>query len=426
MAALATLAALAGCATFRDSFVDIERNLMDNGPVQALAVLEKQRVSSRDEVVHLLNKGMLLRMAGDYRESNVVLEQAKRRIDALHGISIREQAGAFVVNDGTRAYVGEEFEQVLIHLYMALNYLDLGELAPARVEALQVDVRLREHAERVPQRRYREDALARYLTGKIYEALGEPSDAMIAYRKAYAAYKSYGEAYGLAMPAFLGPDLLRLATRLGLHQEARQYETEFPATEARQESDGAAELIVTVHTGLAPVKREQSLTTFAPESGRLVRISLPRYEPRANAAASVAVSVNGRRFSASLAQDINAIALRDLEAKMGGITARAIARAALKDQAAKEAGKRDGVVGLALNVANVLTERADTRSWGTLPAAIHVAAIRVPPGRHRVEVIVSGAGGATLGTRDFGEIDIEGKAKRFLSYHWIPSDITRR
>lgn len=413
-----SLLLLGGCATFSDSFGVIEHNLAADQPLAALSALEKQRHGRGDQVLFLLNKGMLLRMARDFEGSNAAFAEAKQQIDAFYGVSVSEQAASFLVNDATRAYVGEEFEQTLIYLYSALNFLELGRPAEARVEALQVDQKLREHAERTPESRYTEDALARYLTGKIYEELGEWSDAMIAYRKAYEAYGQYRQKYGTPVPRFLGPDLIRLARRQGLTQELAKYQREF-GPQPPGAANGA-ELIFLLHDGLAPIKRENSATVVNPESGRLVRLSLPHYEPRGSEVTHARVTVSEQTVATDLAEDITTIAMRDLEAKMPAITARALARAVVKDQTAREVGKRNDLLGLAMNVANVLTERADTRSWLTLPGRIHLAAVSLEPGTYNVKVELLGAGGAVVATREYPGVAVRAGKKSYLSYHWVP------
>lgn len=415
---LSLLLLLGGCATFSDSFGVIEQNLAADQPLAALSALEKQSHGRGDQVLFLLNKGMLLRMARDYEGSNAVFAEAKQQIDALYGASVSEQAASFLVNDATRAYVGEEFEQTLIYLYSALNFLELGRPREARVEALQVDQMLREHAQRLPESRYTEDALARYLTGKIYEELGEWSDAMIAYRKAYEAYGHYRQKYATPMPQFLGPDLIRLARRQGLTQEAAKYQREF-AVHTRGGGNGA-ELIFLLHDGLAPIKRENAATIVSPQTGRLVRLSLPHYEPRGSIIRHARITVGEHTVTTELAEDITAIAIQDLEAKMPKITARALARAVVKDQTAREMGKRNDLLGLAMNVANVLTERADTRSWLTLPGRIHLAALTLKPGTYNVKVELLGADGTVVATRDYPDVAVSAGKKSYLSHHWVP------
>ncbi|MEK7716609.1 MAG: hypothetical protein AAB322_02515, partial [Pseudomonadota bacterium] len=147
---LATLALLfSGCASYSDSFSVIESDMAAQRFGAALETLERQRHPQRDRLLTLLNKAMLERMNGDYAASNRTFEAAKARMEELRGLSLREQGQSLVINDATRSYAGEEFEQVLVHLYMALNYLQLGERIDARVEALQVDERLREITQRL-------------------------------------------------------------------------------------------------------------------------------------------------------------------------------------------------------------------------------------------------------------------------------------
>ncbi len=430
---LATLALLfSGCASYSDSFSVIESDMAAQRFGAALETLERQRHPQRDRLLYLLNKAMLERMNGDYAASNRTFEAAKARMEELRGLSLREQGQSLVINDATRSYAGEEFEQVLVHLYMALNYLQLGDRLDARVEALQVDERLREITQRLPENRYTEDALARYLTGMIYEELGERSDAMIAYRKAYEAYRRYGQNYSVAIPESLKHDLLRLSQQMGLTEEVRQYKKEFRIDRwmSADELAEQGELIFLLHNGLAPIRREQAVTVPDPASGHLVRIAVPYYETRPTPVAGARVVAGGAGAQAELAEDINAIAVKDLEAKMPAITARALARAVLKAQMAKAARENArqqnqnnagaAVAAMAVEIAGLVTERADTRSWLTLPARIHLARLPLPPGTYTVKVDLLGDAGQIVSTQEYANMVIRRGAKTYLSPHWIP------
>src|SRR4030065_1308906 len=223
---LATFA-LGGDATYSYSCGVIERNLSAQQYDAALQDIEKQSKSKNGLVLYLLDKGMVLRMKREFAGSNQALEAAKAEMERLYAASVSENALSFIVNDATVSYAGDDYEQVLVHLYMALNYLELGQPDDARVEALQVDIKLREIGEKIPESKFTAEALSRYLTGMIYEELGEWSDAMIAYRNAYEAYKKYQVNHDLAMPDMLKHDLLRLAHRQGLADEVAQYRQEF-------------------------------------------------------------------------------------------------------------------------------------------------------------------------------------------------------
>ena len=424
---------LSGCASYSDSFTAIENDLAAQDYRAALQALEKQRHPKRDQVLYLLNKAMLERMNSDFAASNETFEAAKSRMAELYGVSLREQALSVTINDATRSYTGETYEQVLVHLYMALNYLQLGNLFDARVEALQVDEQLREITQQVPESRYTEDAFARYLAGMIYEELGERSDAMISYRKAYEAYLSYGQKFGVTIPDYLKQDLLRLSQQLGLTQEMRQYENEFGIDHwmSAEELAQKGELVFILNDGLAPILREHAVTVLDPGSGHFVRIALPAYESRPVPVTGARVAAGSGIARAELAEDIDAIAVKDLEGKMPAITARAVARAVLKAQMARAAQENarqqnqngsaaaGAVVALAVEVAGLATERADTRSWLTLPARIYLARLPLSPGTYTVKVDLLGEYGQIVTTQEYPNVVIRQGAKTYLSPHWV-------
>lgn len=418
---LALGAGLAGCATYSGSFATIERCLATQRPAEALAVLDRQQHADRDRLLYLLNRAMLLRQTGDYPGSSAHFERAKVLIDELSALSLREQVASFLINDATRSYGGEPHEQVLLHLYAALNYLEAGEADAARVEALQVDLRLRALAEQAPESPFSADPFARYLTGLIYDERGEWSDAMIAYRKAYEAYRAHGERYHLAVPPALRADLLRLAARMGLDGELERYRQAFGADEPEEPplAGGRGEVVFLLHRGLAPIKREETVVLPDPTSGLLVSLSLPRYERRPREAAQARVSAAGRTALTEVAEDIEAIALQNHQALVPGITARALARAVAKNAAAKQVKKKNEGAALLLNLAAVLTERADTRSWLTLPGQIQVARLPLPAGRHDLALEVLGAGGRVLCRQGYPGVPVEAGRRTYLSYHWV-------
>jgi hypothetical protein len=437
--AAACLAALAGCATFSETIQSTERSLALQQPKIALTEYEKLSGSGPDKVLYLMNKGMLLRMAGDYADSTRALEQTKPLIDELSAVSVSEQTLSVAVNDATKSFVGADFEQVAVRTYLALNYLEQGRLDAARVEALQVDVLLREKAQASPDSPYAEDAFARYLTGIIYEDEGEWSDAMIAYRKAYEAYEGQLKAFGVEVPETLKHDLIRLADRMGLTREAKKFRGEFKIEQTMSEAEllERGEVILTVHAGLAPVKREKSATVVNPANGRMLRIALPQYRTRAQPFAYATLGADAALSArTSRVENIDAIAVKTLDAEMPLITARAIARMAVKDtmaKAASAAGNNNsssaaagaGLLGLAVNVAAVLTERADTRSWFTLPGEIHLARLALPPGDYTLKFELHGRDDHVL---DSGEIKVTLRKgeKKYLSRHWIPTNLEVR
>jgi hypothetical protein len=450
LAACACVLTLNGCATYSNSFTTIEHQLEKQQYDAALKTIDKQSKDKKDHVLYLLNKGMVLRMKRDFVASNESLEAAKHEMESLYAASVSQNALSFVINDATVSYAGDDYEQVLVHLYMALNYLELGQPYEARVEAQQIDIKLREIEEKIPDSKFTEDALSEYLSGLIYDELGEWSDAMISYRKAYEAYKKYQVNFSVPMPTMLKFDLVRLAQREGLTDELARYEKEFGITPAKRntaDSNPEGELVFVLNSGLAPIKRERVIRTFAPPPSTIVSarrraeymeqptppvmvdIALPYYESRPNRVAGARISVAGRQADTQLMENIDAIARASLKARMPAIMARAIARAVAKgviQESVDRAGQnRDDpavqlIGSLLVRVAAIATERADTRSWLTLPANVQMARLPLPQGTYDVTVELLGNNGQVIETNVFPQVAIRKEHKTYLSQHTMP------
>lgn len=430
---LTMLAGLGGCATYSGSFVVVERNLAAQQYDAALSDIEKEKASKKDRVLYLLNKGMVLRMKRDFVASNTAFEAAKTEMDRLYAASVSENALSVMVNDSTVSYSGDNFERVLLHLYMALNYLELGQPDSARTEALQLDAKLREFAEKVPESKQTEDAFTLYLTGMIYEDRGEWSDAMISYRNAYNVYKKYQANYAVSMPSMLKTDLMRMARQQGLVEELEKYKSEFgielPNSKAKVSDIG--ELVFVLNNGLAPIKREKAVNSFDATTASMVRIALPAYESRNKNVVAARISVNDSQSVTEMMENIDAVAKKNLDAHMPAIVARSVARAVVKAasnrqvrQAALNNKNNDnalaGALGaLAFQVATIATERADTRSWLTLPANIQMGRLSLPAGSYNVKVELLGANHQVVATQDYPGIVIRKSHKTFLTKHWI-------
>ncbi|HHM05016.1 MAG TPA: hypothetical protein ENJ19_04645 [Gammaproteobacteria bacterium] len=401
---------LAGCAGYSDRVGTMERMIATGHPERALRLLEEEDEQGRDALLTLLNRAILQRMKGDYAASTASLEAAKRLSEHFATLSVSEQAGALTVNDALRAYAGEPYERVFIHVFEALNYLQQDRLPDARVEALQLDLLLRQLPEDAPDAA----GVARYLAGLIYESLHEWDDALIAYRKSYQAYSRAGG----GVPLYLQRDLLRLTRQLGREAEWQDYRRRFGDAVAAGADAALAggEVVVFLCAGLAPVKRDVVVPVYS-GAGRLVSVALPYVETRRAAVAAARVGAAGATAPAEMMVDVNTLAVQALERNMPAITARAVARAVAKYQAAKKAEEDGGpLLGAAINIAGLVSERADTRSWSTLPNRIFMARLPLAPGRYDV----------TLSWRDDGEarrvfkgVTVTAGRKRFFGVHVV-------
>ncbi|MBI3771754.1 MAG: hypothetical protein HY272_03535 [Gammaproteobacteria bacterium] len=400
---------LSGCAAVRFTEDPVEKLLLAQQPEQALSVLEQRQVSDRNRGLQLLDKGMLLRMQGQFESSNTTLEEAKGIAEQLDAISLREQAAASSINDIMRSYSPPPFELVMLHCVKILNYLELGKLDDARVEALQLDVLLKD---KMPDK---EVPFARYLAGLVFEARNEYDDALISYRKSYEAYK----ANGFTVPLALQLDLLRLTQYLKLTDENKKLQEEFSLTEwpTQKQVKEQGELILIIFNGLVPRKHETSLNVQDPMSGKLYRIAIPFYEEREPAAHGAQLAVGTTTANTELSDQLDRHAKAALDAEMPKIIARTIARVAVKSKTVDELGKNNALVGMVANIAGFVSEQADTRAWYTLPQQILIGRMRLAPGKQDLTVTLEG----TSGEHTWHDIEIAAGKKRFVSWHWPAS-----
>jgi hypothetical protein len=390
-AALAGL--LAGCATYSEGFAPIGEALVQARPERALARLEQAPPGGPDRVLDLMNRGTVLQQLGRYEDSNADFEQAKRLIERLRAPSVTEFALRLSVNEAQGSFVGAPHEQVMLHLMMALNFLSMGDLESARVEALQMDLRLRALGLDGGDSPYREDAFARYLAGLVHQALGERDDALIAYLRAIEIFAAQQPRFGVRPPPALVREAHRLARMAGRGDDARELRERFPEAveHAGTPERRAGRLVVVMGDGLGPIKSEVAVHEQHLGTGELFRIAVPAYVGQRGLASSVRLQLGARSLPADPVADIEAIARATLAARMDGIIARALGRAVVKHRIVDGAREHDEMLGVLANVATFATERADTRSWTTLPSRFFLAFADLPPGRHVAELRYEGA-----------------------------------
>jgi len=424
----------AGCTPHRELYPRLDGLARAGKYAEAAQLVEKNRETygERNEVLYNLDRGVFLHYAGEYRKSNQAFEAAERRLDELFTRSVSGEVGAFLSNDNTLPYRGEDYEAVVVNIYRALNYVMLGQKDEALVEARKVDLKLdlinRAYA---PGEKnvYKEDAFARYLMGVLYEQGGtrdDLNDAYISNRLAASIYeKDFARHYSVDVPDTLKVNLLTTARFMGREEleRARQKFPNVPLLEPELKRE-QGELYFVHYAGRAPDKVEDAIMAHMPD-GYLLRIAFPRYRRRSYLVTGSRVVVNGS-VAARLeeAEPIGDIAIQSLANRKGRIQAKAIARATTKylaTRAASQAARRDSELAGALtflagNVASAVSEQADLRAWETLPDRILMGRVLLAPGTYRIQVQFTGAGGV-VSTRDLGQVQVEAGRTRFFILH---------
>jgi uncharacterized protein len=393
---------LAGCAGHRQPLEACYSSARAGNYEQALSGLRDSSLarSNGSRLLYLMEKGLLLHLQGEYRESNIYLEEADHLATELFTRSLSAESLSFISNDGVIPYAGADYESTYLNYYKALNYLALGDLESARIEARKVDEKLNYFTDTYGGRNvFKENAFLRLLTGLIYEAEGDTNNAFIAYRLSLQAYRAYEEKYRVPVPAQLWGRLLSSARRTGLTDEYELHLEEARAAQANFEESETLIAVILDH-GFVPVKREAFV--FVPtEHGFPVKLAMPQFESRPPPKGTPLVSLGtGEWIRPERVEDVGAIARKSLEDKYGRIMTKMIARAVAKQVAARRAEKEFGpLAGFLAQVTALVTEEADLRSWTLLPDQVLLAIIPVTPGTHTV-VIAQGD------LRETHEIDV--------------------
>lgn len=426
---------LSGCATHSESLTKVREPLLAGRPEEAYRVFTEKK-EKRDDLLYLIERGYLAFEAGEYDSSNAAFDAAELRADELYTKSVTGELASLVTSDNVLPYRGYPHELVLIHYYRALNYLMLDRPDDALVEARKANQRLAElQDEKEGKATYKNDAFMQYFTAMLYESAGESNDATVAYRDAFRGYDEYAELYGTTAPSALAGDLHTALNRIGAADEASTLIERFPSLEKENELRMRANAVVLVETGFTPYLDAVDITIPVfddKDDGRyrdcnkceneyagvlvsrygsdiyawngrdlaldhVLKFSFPMMVDFPCEAQGVSIdSPIGRSLPATLAEPIDAIARKSFDERIPKLLVKTVGRALVKEFARGQAKKKGRTLGALVNILNVATERADTRSCLFFPKAIWMIPMELPPGPQTIDVVVHGAGGAEI------------------------------
>ncbi len=150
----------------------------------------KEYGQGRDELLYLLDIGLSLHSAGKYDESNKVLLKADKIAEIKDYTSLTEEGATLLTSENIKDYKGEDFEKVLINTYLAMNFALMGDFENSLVEARRVNHKLHLMITE-GQRKYKQNAFARYLSAILYEAEHNFNDAYVDYKNTWKLVPDY-------------------------------------------------------------------------------------------------------------------------------------------------------------------------------------------------------------------------------------------
>lgn len=426
---------LGGCASrwqdlfvsYSDQMVPLRNQLLLGHAAEALPKVRESTPGDDTYVLDQLERGRIAWLAGQdaiskqgfaAADSRLAWEESQARYRLSQGLA---QAGSLLTNDQTMAYRTPDYERTMLHHYLALNYLQRGDAEGALVEvrrANQVQERaLKARAGEVRKAKEEseeaeadgnmrqlmsrgapeldrligqvkngfQNAYTFYFSGVLYEAAGDLNDAWVDYQRGYQIAPDNQS---------LQDALLRLARLRGFADELRDIEKKV-GRKAPPLVKGQGQLVVLFEDGLIPARREIFLPLpISTSSGdfRTFTVAVPYYDNRASDTGPLTVSAGSQVGRTSSLVRLEALAAKDLQERLPGMLTRQALRLVAKEQVRRTAAKEGGDVGnILVGIFNTLSERADTRSWLTLPAEASSWQGMLPAGEVQLQL---GAGSA--------------------------------
>lgn len=409
--AVLVASALAGCAgnPMRQYDTELKETvqLVKTGAVkQAIDQLEKNNtagvISKDKDILYYFEKGELLTLNSNYaggQESWLKADEVVRdwedsvKTDASKVIG---DVGSFLVNDKTRRYDGQDYEKVMLSTNLTLSHIMQGNYDLARIEMKKTYERekLIESFREKEYDKLREDAKKQEVTADIKQMKDYPMAELDTpevnglkngFQNTFAHYLAgyFFEVTGersLAEPGYRNALQLAPNSRIvqaGLKDVGRRHP-------GPKESD----VLFVIESGFAPswksitvpipIPRHSGGLMVTPLSFPLIKSENPGFVPSM-------VSVAGKQLPVETLTNIDSMARRLLKDQMPGILLRTVIRAVVKSVAQDQAYKGGLVLGVITNVATVVSEQADDRSWRTLPERISVARATLPQGVQTIE-----------------------------------------
>lgn len=308
--------------------------------VQADSALgECTYIPKKNRLLCYMEKGVILHYMKEYEESTRILLKASEFVKEENQVSIKDQSASVLFNDTMATYKGEYSERLWIHTFLMMNFLLQYKYDSALVEGKQALEVYDEHPKSLEG-----DHFTRALIALCYENMNLRDDARIEYEK---------------LPKSAGGESL-------LPEPVPQ---------------GKGELVLFIAQGRVPEKIAGE--AFIPPSHK---ISIPQYAEYSSYS-SVTILADGNNITPNMVvTNMGDVTRKSLEDRAAQYITRQALRLATKEAIAKKVGEKSEVGELVARMTLLILEKADTRSWETLPGNITLVRILLDEGNHDLEI----------------------------------------
>ncbi|MBS0208487.1 MAG: hypothetical protein JSS27_05985 [Planctomycetes bacterium] len=409
--ALAVLSAVSGCATYADRLASVQEQFQMNQLAAADETLDKGMRRRGDRDVLSLDRAMLQLAEGKPKEAEQTLRDVRDRFDALDRPAPGKKAISMLTDANHDVYRGEDYEQVLIRVFLSLSNL-MSDGQDAGAYALQVADKQQQiinagvdEEGNNPKAAYQRVAAGAYLSGALREATHSNYDDV---QRSCLMVCSWQPDF-----PFAAQDLER--AKHGHHSApGNGVVYVFALVGVGPHKEECAEIASTVSLLIA----DRIISALGDETlpPTIAPVKVPKVVRTEHEVGSVGIGVDGRPIGQTATiTDIGTMAVQQYEAIYPRVIAEAVVRRIVKKGVVYGTKKVVGVdkespVGLLFDLAGVAweaTESADTRCWGLLPDKIQVLRLELPAGQHTLSFQSLGYSGQLLGHRSEHTVNVE-------------------
>jgi uncharacterized protein len=477
-----TLLLLAGCQTYQQQSSGLASSFRSADIASAVASTDREaaaKTGSKDEILWKLEQGATLRTAAladpsllpppaidpatpaaALTPAQISASYARRSLAAFDGaevkvneweekarIKVASQGISIITNQATLPYRGRAYDKVLLNTYQALNYLQLGQIDPARVQLNRALQRQRDAVE-LNQKRLAEaqDEANQAREGNVTDESGKPAssydvdraradgstgpalDAALAQSTPPLA-KAYGD-YVNPFAVFMDGLFFSICGENGSDWERGRKSIErvsqlvsdnpYLADEVAQANAAAegkapgAVTYVIFETGTGPARDQVriDIPTFVATS-RLsyVGAAFPKLTFNDDYLSSLNVTASGQTFTTATLAEMDSVVANDFKNEWPSVVTKTLVSAATKAVALgvmqKQLSDQSQIAGLlgglALGGLSAGTTIADTRTWLTLPKQFQYARFPTPADR---QITLTAGGQTKILTLDPGTVNV--------------------
>jgi len=417
---------LVGCQSYNQQSSDLSSAWKAGDLPTAVAEVQTQAEKAkdgRDELLWRLEEGAILRAADQPVESTEALDRADAiasQYEEEAKVKLGSETVAIFTNQATLPYRGRAYDKIMMNTYKALNYLELGDADAARVELNRAFQRQEDAV--IENRKRIEEAVEAADKAKRGELAEEGKKA-----------QSYDVERAQSDPKFAGATASMLAevdsrirpyadyvnpftvfldglyfSQLGLdnadiERARKSFErvkgmspgtyiaADYEMVEKMATGQATAEPVTYVifATGSAPQRDEfrVDIPLFLVSSVSYVGASFPKLDYIRNHVPSLtATTTDGGDYTTQLIADMDAVVSKDFKNEWPLVLTKTLISSGAKamagyaaEKAVENQGWQAQLIAKAVNIgAQAATNRADLRTWKTLPKKFAYARVPTP------------------------------------------------